>query len=428
MPCNTCLDLVNTGHEIDGRHWDIHFTKDKVDEYRLKSSSVYLYVTATSGCLYCYIFQKGLDLMNAGQSLINLSKPYVGSFILRKDSPLELELAQEPLGIIRFQCYSARGTRLPYLSAFGVAHDVIPQVSVDDCVSTIHRCIEMCFNGHASCSAASTNPLFFPTRLVDVGATRDSPVTLINTCEVSGLLGKGSPYASLSHCWGKLNVIRTLKSNFAQHQRGIYLENLPRTFQDAIRIVRALKIQYLWIDTLCIIQDDTEDWDKESVCMVGIYSNSYVNLVATGAPDSRRRKILTRKSYTPSETADHEELLLLWYKIVDEYSQLRLTKEADRPIALLGVAKVYRDKLNSNYLAGLWTCDIARGRLWSAAKFKHQKERTTNSRLLPSTPPKAFAPTWSWQSLLLDHEDGFSAITFPTILETLSESTKVSCF
>ncbi|THV52476.1 hypothetical protein BGAL_0078g00250 [Botrytis galanthina] len=230
MPCNTCLDLVNTGQEIDGRHWDIHFTQDQVDEYRLEFASVDLYATATSGCLYCYIIQQGLDLMNAGRSLIDLSKPYVGSFILRKDSPLELELAQEPLGIIRFQFYSARGTRLPHLSAFGVAHDVKPQISVDDYVPTIHSWIEICSNEHASCSAAPTNPLFFPTRLVDVGATIDSPVTLINTCEVSGLLGKGSPYATLSHCWGKGKRYQDAQIQFCTTSAGNILEELTKNF------------------------------------------------------------------------------------------------------------------------------------------------------------------------------------------------------
>jgi hypothetical protein len=47
-----------------------------------------------------------------------------------------------------------------------------------------------------------------------------------------------------------------------------------------------MSIQYLCIDSLCIIQDSEEDWKRESVSMMAVYSGSYCNVAATGAADT----------------------------------------------------------------------------------------------------------------------------------------------
>jgi hypothetical protein len=62
---------------------------------------------------------------------------------------------------------------------------------------------------------------------------------------------------------------------------------LCKTFQDAIQIAKWLQIQYLWIDSLCIIQDDEEDWKKESALMSEVYGGSHLNIAAASASDGR---------------------------------------------------------------------------------------------------------------------------------------------
>jgi hypothetical protein len=94
-------------------------------------------------------------------------------------------------------------------------------------------------------------------------------------------------YATLSHCWGKARVIQTTKENLALRMQVIEWDHLPKTFQDAVAIVQALGVRFLWIDSLCIVQDDVLDWKQESVRMAAIYSNSYINIAATGSSDSR---------------------------------------------------------------------------------------------------------------------------------------------
>ena len=64
---------------------------------------------------------------------------------------------------------------------------------------------------------------------------------------------------------------------------GIPFSELPRTFQDAVHITRRLGIQYLWIDSLCIIQGDAEDWDRESKQMEQVYSSAYATISASCA-------------------------------------------------------------------------------------------------------------------------------------------------
>ncbi|KAK1835433.1 heterokaryon incompatibility protein-domain-containing protein [Podospora conica] len=96
-------------------------------------------------------------------------------------------------------------------------------------------------------------------------------------------------YMTLSHCWGDpehkpltltLDTIAILKT-------GIQWNMLPRTFTDAIVFTRNLGIRYIWIDSLCIIQDSDADWANQSAVMCEIYSGSYLNIAATGAADSR---------------------------------------------------------------------------------------------------------------------------------------------
>ena len=92
-------------------------------------------------------------------------------------------------------------------------------------------------------------------------------------------------YTTLSHCWGKKRIVTTTKATLGQRKLEVQWPRLSRTFQDAINITRALGIRYIWIDSLCIIQDDKEDWERESAKMAEIYSCSYLNLAATGSAD-----------------------------------------------------------------------------------------------------------------------------------------------
>lgn len=102
-------------------------------------------------------------------------------------------------------------------------------------------------------------------------------------------------YIALSHCWGNLQPKEvpqhcTTTANINDRLEGFTFNELPSTFQDAIHVARCLKVHYLWIDSLCILQGEaeeaTEDWKRESVCMEKVYASAYFTLAATSAVDS----------------------------------------------------------------------------------------------------------------------------------------------
>ncbi|WAO94579.1 HET domain-containing protein [Fusarium falciforme] len=99
-------------------------------------------------------------------------------------------------------------------------------------------------------------------------------------------MGRRGRYACLSYCWGKSEFTVTTRGNLKGHlELGIELKGLPQTFQDAVEVARELKLRYLWIDALCIIQDedDHEDWKRECGNMASIYRNSYLTIAAAWA-------------------------------------------------------------------------------------------------------------------------------------------------
>lgn len=119
-----------------------------------------------------------------------------------------------------------------------------------------------------------------PTRLIEVGKTP----RLVESSSI-----KPSLYVALSHCWGSLNdneKFCTYKHNIAELRESINLENLPRTFHDAIIVARGLGIRYIWIDSLCIIQDDKKDWESESGRMEQVFSSAYCTIAASSAKSS----------------------------------------------------------------------------------------------------------------------------------------------
>lgn len=141
-------------------------------------------------------------------------------------------------------------------------------------------CIGNCTQNHTSlCGEGLAKP--FPNRILYVG-TLDNPT--VRLCES---LPGSSRYVCLSHCWGSPNdassVCRTTIKTLEAFKREIQWSDLPKSFQDAIDFVRRIGLEYCWIDSLCIIQDDRADWAHEAGQMAKIYSNAYLTLAATAS-------------------------------------------------------------------------------------------------------------------------------------------------
>lgn len=331
---------------------------------------------------------------------------------------------------------------------------------------------------------------YTPTRLLDVGL--DTGVVRL----IKSDSGRPLEYATLSYCWGDKEAadqqLKTTKSSIAEHFTQIKLANLPQVASDAIELCRALDIKYIWIDALCIIQDDAADWARESVEMSRIYTESLITFcvlqgtscldgflqrahssptLQIGFSSSLRdevagklllrmsepvENILTRETGEPAyrplkfpanvdlpnapwvyrawtfqeaivsprklyigrtgchlsfdglqESVDGTPFtdflsllkpsdvpgrrLSVWYQYVHEYSRRQLSYRQDRLPAISAIARTLSQQFpGEEYIAGLWTSDLARGLLWSPC-VKGVFEGCT--KLLARG---YIAPSWSW--------------------------------
>ncbi|KAK2592919.1 hypothetical protein QQS21_009388 [Conoideocrella luteorostrata] len=119
------------------------------------------------------------------------------------------------------------------------------------------------------------------------------PLYLIDTiqnCLVPGNEVKGN-YIALSYTWGETSFFRT-KLKYLQQLRipGALLGKMPEhiapTVRDAISITRHLGFHYLWVDALCIVQDDQVRMEQELNNMHRIYASASFTIIAAGATDA----------------------------------------------------------------------------------------------------------------------------------------------
>jgi hypothetical protein len=145
--------------------------------------------------------------------------------------------------------------------------------------------INDCIRSHKSCASYQkivSTESSFPTRVIDVGLAPDDTLRLVFG---SGLTGN---YAVLSHCWGTSPIIKTTKAGFDEFTKCIEVEKLGKVFRDAVSVTKGLGLRYLWIDSLCIIQDDPGDWEAEAANMAQIYSQAFVTIAACAASDGSK--------------------------------------------------------------------------------------------------------------------------------------------
>ncbi|KAM7210654.1 Heterokaryon incompatibility protein (HET) domain containing protein [Rhypophila decipiens] len=146
----------------------------------------------------------------------------------------------------------------------------------------LRKWLQDCDNTHGECRRRQSRiENFWPKRVIDVGDPRK--LTL-----VEGQSG-GDDYLVLSHCWGESTAedkkrFCTTSENYAARKAGFSYDQLPKTFQDAVQITRALQKQYLWIDALCIIQEGPNcDWDSQAKAMADIFASAYCTIAASSA-------------------------------------------------------------------------------------------------------------------------------------------------
>lgn len=144
----------------------------------------------------------------------------------------------------------------------------------------VPRWLADCLKSHTRCSPQRSSP-WYPRRLVDVGHEPGK----FRVIESAGVTS-GDDYLTLSHRWGtSKNILKLHANRLKEFEDGMDISILSRTFQDAASVAHRLGVRYLWIDSLCIIQegDDLKDWTEQAPVMKDVYMNALCNISADWA-------------------------------------------------------------------------------------------------------------------------------------------------
>lgn len=156
----------------------------------------------------------------------------------------------------------------------------MPSVSHGEVFEQFRGSLEICLASHTSCALPENARL--PTRVLALDG-RDVPERVVLHEPKPGEEGQ---YIALSYCWGKTVQTKLLASNIGDFKTtGIQIATLPQTIQDGILASRKLGLKYLWIDSLCIIQDSATDKEKEIAGMASIYKNATIVISAAVSSD-----------------------------------------------------------------------------------------------------------------------------------------------
>ncbi|KAK1749495.1 heterokaryon incompatibility protein-domain-containing protein [Echria macrotheca] len=198
-----------------------------------------------------------------------------------------------------------------YISSRPYERDVKSSRSVE----FARACFQTCMHWHNWCRTDQISHLYMdrlsevgvlprervssediPTRLLSVGSTETDTHTVklieTNGNENDDILRDDiseAGFMALSYCWGGDQPIKLLRENCSHLKEGIELSKLPQTLQDTVWVARATGFRYLWVDALCILQDDDDnkgnnpDKTIEISRMARYYGRATVTLCAASA-------------------------------------------------------------------------------------------------------------------------------------------------
>ncbi|KFX98256.1 hypothetical protein V490_02406 [Pseudogymnoascus sp. VKM F-3557] len=160
-------------------------------------------------------------------------------------------------------------------------YDISPDLGSDANFKLATSWLSVCHQNHQE-TCVPIEPTTLPDRVLDVADFRGSKdLRLLETGGIKDL------YLTLSHSWGDpAGVLKTTTQNLHQMLERIEFSAMPNTFQDAVTITRKLGYRYLWVDSLCILQDSREDWEVASAKMGDIYKGSALTIAAATSTSS----------------------------------------------------------------------------------------------------------------------------------------------
>lgn len=151
------------------------------------------------------------------------------------------------------------------------------QVSSDATFALIKRWLSECHTSHLSCHLDRKG--FIPTRLIKISADSGNPFVYLIETGPSDTMA----WCSLSYVWGGDQLVKTTRNSLTRHKAGLALSTLPLTIRDAIIVAHNLSVHYIWVDSLCIIQDEQQDLARELKVMPQVYQHALLTISAGSA-------------------------------------------------------------------------------------------------------------------------------------------------
>jgi hypothetical protein len=191
---------------------------------------------------------------------------------------------------ILFAYYQSLRTEYPLSDRddIPIGFPVLPEPESTARFTFLRTWLEWCDKTHLCNPPYARSQGASPTRLIYVGHANPEVLRLYNPKKKERV-----KYTALSHRWGNHPPTKdrprfcTTDRNLRARRNRFSLAELPKTFRDAIRVTRELGIEYLWIDSLCIIQWNEKDWTREAARMGDIFALAYCTIAATSAVDSK---------------------------------------------------------------------------------------------------------------------------------------------
>ncbi|KAK3305033.1 heterokaryon incompatibility protein-domain-containing protein [Chaetomium strumarium] len=136
---------------------------------------------------------------------------------------------------------------------------------------SVRRWLDVCAAKHEGCPGNDWVKL--PTTLVEVSPPGSPESACLRFTD-----GQEGRYATFSYCWGGPQPFDTVAASLAAYSRELPYTRLPKTILDAFQVTRCRGLRYIWIDSLCIVQDDPDDKQRELPKMFRIYGNSFITI------------------------------------------------------------------------------------------------------------------------------------------------------
>jgi hypothetical protein len=140
----------------------------------------------------------------------------------------------------------------------------------------IFKWMDTCYSSHRLCLDACKADSWVPTRLLDIGLPGPSgrPSRLICPPKISSL-----KYVAVSWVEGDTHEMKLTTKNYSHVLESVKYELMPKPLQRAMVLTRYLGFQYIWVDSLCIIQDSQEDWSNEASKMINVFRNAQLTVL-----------------------------------------------------------------------------------------------------------------------------------------------------